>query len=342
MKEFTTSQDKFLTFIVPVYNAQKYLSECLDSLLDQNIEHACYEIICVNDGSTDNSLEILDEYQKKYTNIKVINKENAGVSSARNMGLEYSNGEYIWFVDSDDCIKANCLNQIKDFLIKNKPECLKFDYVSVDDNFKHVKDEMPLLSFEKLKGSISSSNVWNMITKSDIIKEHKLSFNTSMKYGEDTLFQFFVYLYMQNDNSYKIDIPLYYYRINPTSAMRKKDVESMNCRARDFLTMAYTYQQAYQKRLTSDPIKLNNILKRQYLATKAYLSTSPKTSLNLKELLIKLKQDKLYPYPFIWWNLKAHKKFKAKCIEFLYLFLKWEFVYNIYCLIGKKIFKPKK
>ncbi len=91
-----------VSIIVPVYNVEKYLSTCLDSLINQTLKDI--EIICVNDGSTDNSLNILNEYAQKDTRIIVINKENSGPGSCRNLGIEKATGEYIQFVDSDDWI----------------------------------------------------------------------------------------------------------------------------------------------------------------------------------------------------------------------------------------------
>ncbi len=89
-----------VSIIVPVYNVEKYLSTCLDSLINQTLKDI--EIICINDGSTDNSLNILNEYAQKDTRIIVINKENSGPGSCRNLGIEKATGEYIQFVDSDD------------------------------------------------------------------------------------------------------------------------------------------------------------------------------------------------------------------------------------------------
>ncbi len=96
-----------ISIIVPVYNVKKYLSKCLDSLINQTLKDI--EIICVNDGSTDNSLDILNEYAKKDERIVVINKENSGPGASRNLGIEKATGEYIQFVDSDDWIeKETC------------------------------------------------------------------------------------------------------------------------------------------------------------------------------------------------------------------------------------------
>ena len=99
MTEMNTN-NPFFSVIIPVYNVGKYLEECLESLLNQTLENI--EIICINDGSTDNSLSILYEYRKKDKRVIVVNKSNGGVSSARNIGLRIARGEYIVFVDADD------------------------------------------------------------------------------------------------------------------------------------------------------------------------------------------------------------------------------------------------
>ena len=101
-----------LSIIVPVYNVEAYLPQCLESCLHQNIESSEYEIIIVNDGSPDNSSIIISEYCKEYSNIVVIDKKNGGLSSARNAGLKIAKGDYVWFVDSDDWIEDNCLSDI--------------------------------------------------------------------------------------------------------------------------------------------------------------------------------------------------------------------------------------
>ena len=99
-----------VSVIVPVYNVEKYLKDCLDSVVNQTLEDI--EIICVNDGSTDNSLAILEEYAEKDSRIKIITQENKGLGGARNTGLYHANGEYISFIDSDDWIELNTFEEL--------------------------------------------------------------------------------------------------------------------------------------------------------------------------------------------------------------------------------------
>ena len=95
----------YVSVIIPVYNTAPYLRQCLDSVCKQTLQNI--EIICINDGSTDNSAEILQQYEEKDSRVCVITQENKGIAVARNIGLQYARGQYIGFVDSDDWIEPN-------------------------------------------------------------------------------------------------------------------------------------------------------------------------------------------------------------------------------------------
>ena len=112
-----------ISVIIPVYNVEKYLRECLDSVVNQTLKDI--EIICVNDGSTDNSLEILKEYEKQDSRIKIIDKKNEGAGIARNYGLQIATGKYIYFMDSDDFLELNALEILYSEIVKcNADICL--------------------------------------------------------------------------------------------------------------------------------------------------------------------------------------------------------------------------
>lgn len=119
------------SFVIPVYNAHEYIGRCLDSLLDQDIDKNEYEIICVNDGSKDNSLEILEEYSKKYPGIfNIITQENQGIGPARNMGIKAVKGKYTWFIDNDDAIHPNCLKNLYEILEEKQSDILVIERVA--------------------------------------------------------------------------------------------------------------------------------------------------------------------------------------------------------------------
>lgn len=125
-----------LSIIVPVYNVKEYLAKCLDSLISQDLPQETYEIIVVNDGSTDISGEIAEEYSKKYSNIILINQENQGLSGARNTGLANARGEYVQFVDSDDYLEENVLGGLLKQIEEYSLDVLRFKYQNVRINVK--------------------------------------------------------------------------------------------------------------------------------------------------------------------------------------------------------------
>ena len=130
-------QNKKISVIVPVYNAEKYLKECLDSLINQTLKEI--EIICVNDGSTDNSLTILNEYRRRDARVKVMTKKNGGQGCARNCALKCVSGKYIVFVDSDDYLSLDALDNLYSTAEKYGLDMLSYGGINFDDTTKkHV------------------------------------------------------------------------------------------------------------------------------------------------------------------------------------------------------------
>ena len=125
-----------VSVIVPVYNVEKYIKKCLDSLVNQTLNGV--EIIVVNDGSPDNSQKIIDEYTKKYKNVKSYIKENGGLSDARNYGIKKATGEYISFVDSDDYIRNDMLEIMYNYAIKEDLNVVVCDSINVYDNGSEI------------------------------------------------------------------------------------------------------------------------------------------------------------------------------------------------------------
>ena len=119
-----STKPKF-SVVIPVYNTESYLAECIDSLIHQPYEN--FEAICINDGSTDKSLQVLEDFAQKDGRIKVINQKNQGVSAARNAGIDAAVGDYIIFLDSDDFLAENCLYIFSQIIEKEKPDVIQYD-----------------------------------------------------------------------------------------------------------------------------------------------------------------------------------------------------------------------
>ena len=114
-----------VSIIVPVYNAEEFLEDCIKSIIYQSLEDI--EVICINDGSSDNSLGILNNFQEKDNRIKIFSQENSGPAAARNLGLEKSSGEYILFVDGDDWIEPDMCEKLYEHAIHNNSDLILFD-----------------------------------------------------------------------------------------------------------------------------------------------------------------------------------------------------------------------
>lgn len=214
-----------ITIIIPVYNGEKYLNKCLDSIINQTYKNL--EIIIVNDGSTDNTKKICDEYIKKDNRIKVINKKNEGVSAARNDGIEASAGKYISFVDADDFIEKEFAEKMLDILIKYDAKYVTCGYKRVyDDHTEFVNNdlsEMVVTKDEYIKKLLNVQNGYGFVhmklIEKDILKN--VRFNKELKVGEDALFNI-----MLCENVDKVVIynnPLYNYYFNSNSVVRKFD-----------------------------------------------------------------------------------------------------------------------
>ncbi|WP_297437718.1 glycosyltransferase family A protein [uncultured Clostridium sp.] len=208
-----------LSIIIPCYNAEKFIDRCLESCLkgDSNI----IEIICVNDGSQDNTLEIITNMQMKYENIKVIDIKNKGVMNARYIGYLHSTTENIFFLDADDYIVDNFIEKVYRFLYSKTEELLIFNYKYVylnKENNSKIFGGKELIK-DLLLNNINSA-MWNKIFKRKIIKDIYFKELESLGYGEDIAFMVLV---AKQKPKYKIiDDILYFYIINKDSITNSK------------------------------------------------------------------------------------------------------------------------
>lgn len=207
---------------MPIYNAQDFLKTSIASIVNQ--KYTNYELILVNDGSTDNSLDICNEYSITYNNIITINQNNQGVSTARNAGLEIAKGKYILFIDSDDFLyDSNVLDLLHKDIILNKADCYQFkSFQKTNNTLSLIKDidSNETLSLNRYgKKKISRGEVWNYIFNKKIIDSQKLRFAIGLRISED---QAFVYSYLSKCKTIRIlDIPVYIYNLNNNNSCTK-------------------------------------------------------------------------------------------------------------------------
>ena len=212
-----------VSIIIPVYNVEKYISKCLDSLVKQTLKEI--EIIVVNDGSPDNSQKIIDKYVKKYPDkVKSYTKENGGQGSARNYGLEKAHGEYIGYVDSDDFIEPTMYELLYSKAKKDKLDIVICGNYIVSEDYKYKKEDSFTIKYQtSFENAIfGKMAVWNKIYKKEILIDNKLKFKEKVWY-EDLAFT--VKALMQTKKIGFIDEPLYDYLLRAGSTMNNSNIE---------------------------------------------------------------------------------------------------------------------
>lgn len=218
-----------ISIIIPVYNVEKYIKRCIDSLINQIDDEV--EIILINDGSTDNSAEICKLYAKGDSRIQYYTKKNGGLSSARNTGLQHVKGEYVCFVDSDDAVTENYIHVLKQHLSTDKPDLLYFGLEMQDDKRKNIRFSVPE-PYNKKNSSIGerlefiyskfckdwNNHVCDKCYKVSIIKDNKIYFESNSKvFAEDLCFNLYFLIYAEK--LLAIDKCIYFYIFRRDSIM---------------------------------------------------------------------------------------------------------------------------
>lgn len=212
-----------ISVIVPVYNVEKYLSKCLDSIINQTYKNL--EIILIDDGSTDDSGKICDEYSKMDKRVKVFYQQNQGVSAARNKGIDLATGEYLTFVDADDWIEKDYFEKAVEYLNKFNPVVMINNYLKIDKdkniiNYFDKNNEILKLSqrealIEMIKGDYYGWEPIATFYESELCKLVK--FNLKIRFAEDLLFKYSI---LKKCDTSIVFIPLhkYYYVYRVSSA----------------------------------------------------------------------------------------------------------------------------
>lgn len=229
-----------ISFIVPAYNVEKYIGQCLESILKQDVSK---EVLIINDGSTDDTVSICKKYEKMYDCIKLFTKENGGLSSARNYGMKQAKGKYIWFVDSDDFIPHSVASDLLQIAETNDLDIIKglysifdekinaYDYRNIDRNYKYVNQ---LLNGHKLIELQMQDNCYEVVAwlglfKRKYLERISVSFYEGVTY-EDHEFNLRVMLSDINCRSMMINKEIYVYRQRDNSITKifsLKDIEGI-------------------------------------------------------------------------------------------------------------------
>ena len=262
---------ELISIILPVYNAKKHIRKCIDSIVNQSYKEI--ELLLIDDGSTDGSEKMCDDYKKADNRIKVFHQKNAGVSAARNKGLDYSTGAYIMFIDSDDYLEAGALDQIVNIIVKDRPDIIKYNYYKQYDGFK-IKYQFKcktncLISkhnyskyvYNLFFNSYDFNNVWNAVINRNIIK--KIKFDEKLKFAEDK--KFMSQAIINSNSLFVSNCYLYNYVINTEGAIRKhKTIEEEKSRLNNIL---HSLQSIYNMVIDESKEENTSMYKKAYSDT---------------------------------------------------------------------------
>lgn len=315
-----------VSIIVPVYNVEEYLVKCLDSLVNQTLHDI--EIIAVNDGSTDNSKGILKGYIKKYPNkIKYFEKENGGLSDARNFGIPYATGEYIAFLDSDDYIE---LDMYEKMYIKAKEEdsdIVECDFIWEYPNRKKIDTGV---IYHSKKEMIAYARVvaWNKLIKRTLLVKHRIEFPKGLRY-EDVEFFYKMVPYYNKVSFVKEPLVHYIQRASSISNVQ-------NERTREIFNVLDNVIEYYKNNDLYDEYKdeLEYTYTRLLLCSSLFRMVKIKDAAIREDLLSKTWSKLNEEFP----NWKKNNILKTnKGLKNLYIKTVNKFTYKMYCVIFRII-----
>lgn len=256
-----------VSILIPIYNTSLYLNQCLNSVVNQTLKDI--EIICINDGSTDNSLNIIRSFAEKDNRIKIIDKSNSGYGASMNVGLKIASGEYIGIVESDDFIEKNMFEIL--YNIANKENCdivksiFYYFWIKKCRKFNFLKSLPKNKLFNPIDNMqifFQQPSIWSAIYRTEFIRNNEITFNeTAGASYQDTSFNF--ECLAQAKTIYLVDMPLYYYRQNnPNSSCKDKNKVLCICDEMDRIDGFLKQSKNLEKKLNdvANKIKVGSFL----------------------------------------------------------------------------------
>jgi glycosyltransferase involved in cell wall biosynthesis len=285
-----------------MYNVENYIDQCLNSLLDQDIDKKDYEIIIINDGSTDNSRLKVNPYSDNYDNINIYDQENRGVSFSRNKGIDVAKGDYLFFIDSDDYIASNTLKQLIDFSNNETLDIIEFETIRTKSRKLNssitIKVDNSKIIILSGKEYVSSKNfmdsVWAYLYKKDFLLNSTVKF-VNGRTMEDMIFNAELIPQANKIGFYPLDV--YRYVINPNSIWTSSEPSALRKSIDDFIFMTISYNELINKLSTKNintnilKQKLQNML---FNIVKRLLKADFKFS-EINYVIKELKEHHIYP-----------------------------------------------
>ena len=234
-----------LSIIIPLYNCEKYIKQCLDTIFRQEMNESEFEVIVIDDGSKDSGYSLASEYAKRHQNIFVVKQENQGVACARNNALEKATGDYVTFVDADDMLVSGSLGKLIKIAVDNKADIVKAahkevpeDAVCEDFSSSHDNSSIQIMTGEEAIVNVTRMKegyCWGYLISRKLITDNRLLFPPKVAFMED--WAFITQAILKSRTFVNADVLLYLYRRNSSSCMANVTTEKMllGCQAIDIV-----------------------------------------------------------------------------------------------------------
>ena len=256
-----------LSIIIPLYNCEKYIKQCLDTIFRQEMNESEFEVIVIDDGSKDSGYSLASEYAKRHQNILVIKQENQGVACARNNALEKATGDYVMFVDADDMLVTGSLKPLLNIAVENKADIVKAahkevpeDAVCEDFSSSHDNCSIQVMTGEEAIVNVTRMKegyCWGYLISRKLITDNRLSFPPKVAFMED--WAFITQAILKSRTFVNADVLLYLYRRNSSSCMANVTTEKMllGCKAIDIVANLAKDTSGDVKKKLSDNVCVN-------------------------------------------------------------------------------------
>ena len=256
-----------LSIIIPLYNCEKYIKQCLDTIFRQEMNESDFEVIVIDDGSKDSGYSLASEYAKRHQNILVVKQENQGVACARNNALEKATGDYVTFVDADDMLVSGSLSTLIKIAVENKADIVKAahkevpeDAVCEDFSSSHDNCSIQVMTGEEAIVNVTRMKegyCWGYLISRKLITDNRLSFPPKVAFMED--WAFITQAILKSRTFVNADVLLYLYRRNSSSCMANVTTEKMllGCQAIDIVANLTKDTSGDVKKKLSDNICVN-------------------------------------------------------------------------------------
>ncbi len=339
-----------LSIVVPFYNAEDHLERCLTSLTNQNLPKSDYEIILINDGSTDNGIAIAEQFKNKHGNISVHCQKNKGLGATRNIGMHLAKGDYIYFIDADDYIAFNTLEILLEYLLKIDLDIIGFSTLPTDKVDLFSYQLKPIGNIEVITGNeflAKNKNnrleAWWYILKREFLLKTNLKFEEG-KFMEDAIFT--IKIFLEANRTMFLPIAIHRYVKSPNSIMNNEDQTHIKKVVADYVSLAYRFDtlinEIAKKEIKDADAIIKNIKFKGTVSIYFMFFKLIRLKISIPkihEILRDLEKINVYPLTNFIGDVYNHRKIKITAFVFNHKYLFYLFLYPLRAMHKLKLIK---